>query len=269
MNFAGPLDFLPLWVLFVATIVIVLLSQEGGYRLGTYRRQRTEPEKEAPVGAMVGAMLGLLAFMLAFTFGMAASRFDARRIVLLDEANAIGTAYLRAGLLPKPHRSKIRHLLRDYVDVRLEAVQSGNVVLGIAKSSQLHGPLWAQAAAAAEKDPRSIVTGLFIQSLNEVINLHEKRVAFGLRSRVPGPIWVALYSQVILAFAAMGYLAGMSGSRRSLAVLLLALAFSGVMLLIADLDRPHEGVVKLSQQAMIDLKNSLMTPDEGADGTRP
>jgi hypothetical protein len=269
MDFAGPLDFLPLWVLFVATVVIVLLSVEGGYRLGTYRRQRTEPEKEAPVGAMVGAILGLLAFMLAFTFGLAASRFDARRIVVLDEANAIRTAYLRAGLVSEPHRSKIRDLLREYVDARLEAVQSENVVQGIARSTRLQGPLWDQAVAAAEKDPRPSVTGLFIQSLNEVIDLHSKRISFGLRSRVPGPIWVALYSQVTLAFAAMGYHAGLSGSRRSLAVLALALAFSGVMLLIADLDRPHEGVVKVSQQAMIDLKNSLITPDQGADGIQP
>jgi hypothetical protein len=269
MDFAGPLDFLPLWGLFAATVTLVLLSMEGGYRLGTYRCQRTPLEKEAPVGAMVGALLGLLAFMLAFTFGLAASRFDSRRLLVLDEANAIGTAYLRAGLLPDPHRSKIRSLLRGYVEARLDAVQSGNVVRGIATSTRLQAPLWAEAVAAAEKDPWSIVTGLFIQSLNEVIDLHEKRITFGLRSRVPAPIWMALYSQVVLGFAAMGYHTGLSGSRRSLAELALALAFSGVMLLIADLDRPHEGVVRVSQQAMVDLKNSLMTPDQGAGGTRP
>jgi hypothetical protein len=269
MNFSGPLDFLPLWVLFAATVVTVLLSVEGGYRLGTYRRRRSDQEKEAPVGAMVGAMLGLLAFMLAFTFGLAASRFDARRIVLLDEANAIGTAYLRAGLLPEPHRSKIRELLREYVDARLEAVQTGHVVQGISKSTRLQGSLWAQAVAAAEKDPRSIVTGLFIESLNEVIDLHTKRVSFGLRSRIPAPIWAALYSLVTLGFAAIGYQEGLSGSRRSLAVLALALAFSGVMLLILDLDRPHEGAFKVSQQAMVDLKNSLIIPDQVDDGTQP
>jgi hypothetical protein len=268
MDFAGPLDFLPLWALFAATVAIVLMAMEGGYRLGTYRRRRTEPEKEAPVGAMVGALLGLLAFMLTFTFGLAASRFDARRIVLLDEANAIRTAYLRAELLADPHRSKVRDLLRDYVDARLDAVRSGNVVQGIAKSTRLQGPLWAEAVAAAEKDPRS-TTRLFIQSLNEAIELHEKRNLFGLRSRVPGPIWMTLCFQVVLAFATMGYHAGLSGSRRSLAVLALALAFSGVILLIADLDRPHEGVARVSQQAMVDLKNSLMTPDQAADGTRP
>ncbi len=126
MQSHGPLDALPLWGLFMAILLLVLLAVEGGYRLGKYRRSRSEQEKEAPVGAMVGATLGLLAFMLAFTFGLAAARFDTRRQVLLDEANAIGTTYLRAGMLPD-RREDIRALLRDYVDTRLEAVLSGKI----------------------------------------------------------------------------------------------------------------------------------------------
>ena len=97
----GILDALPLFGLFIFILLVVLLSVECGYRLGKYRRSRSEQEKEAPVGTMVGATLGLLAFILAFTFGLAAARFDARRQVLLDEANAIGTTYLRAGILPE------------------------------------------------------------------------------------------------------------------------------------------------------------------------
>ena len=102
MDFAGPLDFLPLWALFAATVAVVLMAMEGGYRLGTFRRRGTEPEKEAPVGAMVGALLGLLAFMLAFTFGLAASRFDARRTVLLDEhIKTTGTHTVQVRLHPE------------------------------------------------------------------------------------------------------------------------------------------------------------------------
>src|SRR5262252_1083210 len=124
MQNTGPLDVLPLWALFIVLLFIVLLSVEFGYRLGKYRRSRHEQEKEAPLGTMVGATLGLLAFILAFTFGLAAARFDARRQALLDEANAIGTTYLRAGMLPE-QGEQIRGLLRDYVRTRLEAVQSG------------------------------------------------------------------------------------------------------------------------------------------------
>jgi len=122
----SPLDALPLWALFIFILGVVLLSVEGGYRLGKYRRSRREEEKEAPLGTMVGATLGLLAFILAFTFGLAAARFDSRRQVLLDDANAIGTTYLRAGMLPEGGE-QIRGLLRDYVGARLEAVRSGNV----------------------------------------------------------------------------------------------------------------------------------------------
>ena len=129
MQSNGLLDALPLWGLFIAILFIVLVSVECGYRLGEYRRSRHEQEKQAPVGTMVGATLGLLAFILAFTFGLAAARFDARRQVLLDEANAIGTTYLRAGMLPE-RTEEIRVLLRNYVDTRLEAVRSDNIEEG-------------------------------------------------------------------------------------------------------------------------------------------
>ena len=108
MQLAGPLDALPLWALFIVILLVVLLAVEFGYRLGKYRRSRHEEEKEAPLGTMVGATLGLLAFFLAFTFGLAAARFDTRRQVLLDEANAIGTTYLRASILPEG-REEIEH----------------------------------------------------------------------------------------------------------------------------------------------------------------
>jgi hypothetical protein len=261
MQGEGILDSVPLWGLFVANLLGVLLSVEVGYRLGRFRRRCSEQEKEAPVGAMVGATLGLFALLLAFTFGFAAARFDARRQVLLDEANAIGTSYLRAELLAEPHREVVRQLLREYVDVRLEAVRTGMVEQALGRSEELHGKLWAQAVAVGEKNPNSIVVGLFIQSLNEVIDLHAKRVMVGLRSRIPGPIWCILYAVAILTLAAMGYHGGLAGTSRSLALLAVALTFSAVMWLIADLDRPAEGALKVSQQAMVDLRNSMNQPN--------
>jgi hypothetical protein len=123
----------------------------------------------------------------------------------------------------------------------LEAVRSGQIEQGRRRSEELHGLLWGQAVAAGEKNPDSIVVGLFIQSLNEVIDLHAKRVSVGLRSRVPGVIWAALYTVAVLALATMGYYDGLAKSSRSLAILAVALAFPAVLCLIADLDRPQEG----------------------------
>jgi hypothetical protein len=253
----GPFDWLPLWGLFVATLLLILLAVEGGYRLGTLRRRQSKHEKEAPVGAMVGATLGLLGFLLAFTFGLAATRFDARRQVLLDEVNAIGTAYLRAGLLADD-REEVRAMLREYVDVRLEAVESGDIEQAVRRSEELHGRLWTRAVAAGEKNYSSVMVGLFIQSLNEVIDLHTKRVTAALRSRIPGAIWAALYMVAALGLGAMGYHGGLVGTTRSLAILVVVMAFAVVMWLIADLDRPQEGSLKVSQQAMKDLRASMI-----------
>jgi hypothetical protein len=191
---------------------------------------------------------------------MAASRFEVRRGLVLDEANAIGTTYLRAALLPEPHRTEIRTLLRDYVDARLEAVQPGMTVPARARSEELQGRLWAQAVMVAEKKPTPI-TGLFIQSLNDVIDLHAKRVTSGMRNRIPFTIWGALYFTVILAVVGVGYYEGLASRTRTLETLVLVVTFSGVLWLLADLDRPQEGLLKVSQQAMIDLRKS-MTPAE-------
>src|SRR4249920_2251544 len=149
------LDVLPLWGLFLIIVMLVLAAIEGGYRLGTYRHRQPGREKEAPVGAMVGAMLGLLAFMLAFTFGMAASRFDTRKQLVLDEANAIGTTYLRTAMLPE-RRDEIRVLLRSYVDTRLEAVRSDRVSDEILKSEEIQGRLWSAATSVGLQHADSI-----------------------------------------------------------------------------------------------------------------
>ena len=259
MEDISALDAIPLWAFFVLAFLLVLLSIEGGYRLGRYRLTSSEHEKEAPVGAMVAAMLGLLAFILAFTFGLAAQRFDTRRQVLLDEANAIGTTYLRTAMLPE-RGEEIRSLLRQYVDVRLETFKSNQLSEGIRRSEALQNEMWSEAVDLGQKNPSSIVVGLFVQSLNELIDLHAKRVAAGVRNRIPGPIWLALFSVAALALGAMGYHAGLVRTRRSVAIIAVGLTFTAVIGLIADLDRPTEGALKVSQQALIDAREAMKGP---------
>jgi hypothetical protein len=250
-------DLFPLWTILPVSIVVGLLSVELGYRVARYRLRHDEAEKESPVTGMVGAALGLLAFMLAFTFGLAGSRFEDRRQVLLSEANAIGTTYLRAAMLPEPMRTETRNLLREYVDVRLEAVQQPDKLrAAVSRSEELHNRLWSVAVAVTEKD-RSPITGLFVQSLNEMIDLHATRIMTGLRSRVPGMIWIVLSLLAILSMVMMGYHSGLANSRRSIVVIGLIIGFALVLFLIADLDRPGQGTLRVSQQAMIDLRHSM------------
>src|SRR5689334_14816516 len=146
-----PLDVLPLWALFVLAAVLLQAAMEGGYRLGRWRHARHPDEKELPVGAMVASILGLVALVLGFTFSLASSRFDARRMAVLEESNAIGTAYLRARLLPEPEQKEISRLLREYVAARVEGSRQRDPKASLDKAEVLHEQLWRQASAAAEK----------------------------------------------------------------------------------------------------------------------
>jgi hypothetical protein len=254
------LDVLPLWTVFALWFAAILLAAEIGYRLGRLRHRNSEHEKEPTVGGIVAAELGLLAFLLAFIFSLAASRFEARRETLLNEANAIGTTFLRAKMLPEPEGSQVRQLLREYVDVRVAAVKEGTIDAGVQRSSELHDKLWAAAVAAAQKDPRSIPTGLFIQSLNEVIDLHAKRLLVALGSRIPTSIWLVMFAVATLSFGSMGYHSGLTGARRSPAVVPLTLIFAIVMWMVIDLDRPQEGLLRVSQRPLIELRATMDEP---------
>ena len=258
METPGLLDIFPLWAILPLTIGAALLAVEFGYRLESYQRKHLGEEKEAqaPVTGMVGAMLTLLALIQAFTFSYAASRFEDRRQVMLSEATAIGTAYLRSSMLPEPMRTETRNLFREYVDVRLEAVQPGNLSQAMSKSEELHNRLWSQAVAAGEKE-RTPMTSLYITALNEVIVLHARRVTAAVRSRVPAPMWIVLFLLAFICMAMMGYQLALNNSRRSLAAIALVVGFSCVLFLIVDLDRPGQGTLEVSQQAMIDLRKSM------------
>jgi hypothetical protein len=257
MQLHGMLDALPLWALLVATLVVALLSFEGGFWVGRRRSLRSEQEQEIVVRGLVGGMLGLEAFMLAFTFGAAAAHFDARRQAVIDEANTIRTAYLRADFLPEPHRAEIRNLLREYVDIRLEGVRSGKIEQAIARSEELHNQLWSQASASREKTPSPAFAVQFIQSLNEIFALHSRRVITGLEFRIPNIIWIVLYAITALAAASIGYHSGLTGRSRPLVALAIILAFSAVILLIEDLDRPLYGFLEVSQRALVDLQTKM------------
>ena len=158
---------LPLWLLYVTTVVIVFLAVVIGFRWGSQIRRHKKSETEAPIGTIVGAMLGLLAFILAFSFGVAASRFDVRKQLLLDEVNGIGTAFLRADFLPAVQRAEARMLYRKYVDIRVEATQHlEKLPQVLVDSVALHDQLWSQVSGLSGQYNGSVLFGLYAQALN-------------------------------------------------------------------------------------------------------
>lgn len=263
MNLA-PFDSTPLWVVFSFTVLLLFLSAEVAFLIGRSRRSTYNDAEKTTTSAILGAVLGLLAFLLAFTFGMAGSINNERKRLVGEEANAIGTAYLRADLLPETQSADIQTLLREYVTIRVELrniKRFADAKPVVVKSKELQDQLWAHADKLADGKSEPIFTGLFIQSLNEVIDLHGKRLTAAVRNRIPGSIVITLYFVAILAMGMMGYQAGRSGVRVLVSRFVLILAFSSVVLLIIELDRPFKTIIKLSHMAMIDLQEEI-TRDE-------
>jgi hypothetical protein len=246
----------PIWSVFVGTLCLVLASVEGGYRWARQRQKDRELEKEAPVGAMVGATLGLLAFLLAFTFGIAAEAFNARKVAVVDEVSAIRMTYLLCGVIPEAHRDEIRTVLREYVNERLRWANGKHDERG-RSAKELVDRLWKAAAAVGEQGPGEV--DVFLGFVGRIIELQEQRLAVRERSRIPGAYWVVLYIVAALALSGVGYHGGVAGTTRSPVMLAVAIAFSAVIMVIADLDRPGQGFINVSQQSMVDLREMLAT----------
>jgi hypothetical protein len=257
MQLHGLFDGVPVALILGVTVTLAALSFEGGFRVGRWRRRRRNHEAEVAARVEVGVLLGLVSFILALTFWVATTHFDAVRQTRLNEANAIRTTYLRADLLPEPYRSEARRLLREYVDIRLEAFRTGQYEQAISRSEELHDQLWSQASAAKEKVSSPIFAGYFIQSLNDLIAMHTRRVVVGTEFRIPNVIWIVIYLIMGLAAASIGCHAGLTGESRPLVALAFILISSAVILLIADLDNPRRGALKLSRHLTEDLRRTM------------
>jgi hypothetical protein len=245
-----------LGVIFVASVVVILAASEIGRWYGARGAERGAEN----VTTLEAATLGLLALMIGFSFSMALSRFDARRDGVLNEANAIGTTALRARLLPAPHNTESLKLLREYTQVRLDFVQR---VLSpqeraalITRSTAIQEALWQEAKAVAANDTAMVPTGLFIQTLNEMIDIQETRLT-AMRNRVPNIVLLALYGTAIVAITFSGYADGLQRRRARVPVYVMGVLVAAVILLIQDLDRPGKGFVTVSQQPMMDVAAGL------------
>ncbi len=264
------LDFIPLWAVFLGSTFLVLASIEIGFRIGVWRAKRTKKSELPHTGGSVAATLGLLGFMLAFTFGTTTSRWDDRKSLVLDEANALGTAYLRAELLPEPQQSNVRRLLENYLELSLGLDEKANakrfegvgqlgelkqfVELQLSEANTLQSQLWQEAMTAYRLQPTP-GTNLFITAINEVFDIQQSRITKALDQRMPTVFWVTLYTLAMLSMGLSGYDAGLARGGRTLSPWVVAAAFSSVLLLIVALDRPQTSVV--SKAPLADLARSI------------
>lgn len=236
----------------ILAIVLAFVLDLGRRCAHHFKIEHLPPRKEQ-MGTIRDGLFILVSLLLGFTLTMAVSRFGERRSLLVEEAVSIGTTYLRATTLPQPYRDHSRQLLREYVDTRLEL---GNVVADssryndvLQRAKHLQENLWLDAVTVAQND-RSAITAVYVNSLNETIDLHEKRVA-AFENRIPPPVWLMIISVSLIAVFTRG---STLTSRFWLTLILLPITIALVVALIADLDTPSRGLIRLDQRALQRLK---------------
>jgi len=245
----------------LGSLAAMLLSAEGGRALSRWRSKRAKrkPDESEPSvaqeGYLLGAVLGTFGLLLAFTFGMVINRYETRRQLVVKEANAIGTAYLRAQLLDEPYRAHLSRLLVEYTANRVKLASTANGGGAyLATNDRLLVEIWATVRSARESAMAHGLTTALLTAFNEVIDLDtERKVAWDLR--LPPEILTLLIGYLIITSAVVGYQIDGPRGRRAAIVLFVLLALS--MAVMADINRPLSGQSRESQVPMLMLLQSL------------
>lgn len=242
---------------------MVLASVEIGFRIGRTVYTKSNHERESPASSISSVILGLLAFMLAFTFSIVSERYERKKSLVREEANVIRTAFNRADFLPDPDRETSKNLISEYLDQRIAVGLSRDKDLiseFLAGSTKIQKQLWAIAVANGRANAGSETLALYIESVNEIANLHATRVGVGLLARIPTGIWFVLLTLLTLGMVAMGYHTAIADSRRSRVTPILAIAFGLTLTLIAALDNPGDNFVPISQISLVNVQAEIKGP---------
>lgn len=259
--FDSILESVPLWLIGLLLIAACILAARlGGYlrRRGDQGSAEQEPEKSDAEAYIIGAIFGLLAFIIGLTFSIAVDRFDTRRGWVAEEATAINTVFLRAGLFDEPHRSQLQSTIRAYAHTRVapDEVLDQRIEGQVARSHQLKRQLWDETRAAVYPIRETDQASYFVEAMNEALNIGTRRELAGT-AHIPTRILVSLLLYLLVASGVLGYLLGESASRYRHTMALLFALFAISIIVILDLDRPRTGSIKVSQQALEDLVAEL------------
>lgn len=263
----------------IAIVLAALLAAcvEAGHRAGRARSSGSTAALRDHVNTIQSAFLGLLALLLAFTFSLALQRFDSRSDAVVAEANAIGSAFLRADLLPTPMRDEARRAISRYLDARVEEAsvalsdREGRLEVN-QRAAKAQAAIWEIPVRASHADAASHSTPLFVGSVNDLIDSFGRRSA-AVERHVPELVTALLFITFLLAGSIVGFAAGLGGHRPAtvtyvLAGLLVVLAF-----IVLDLDRPRRGIIQVSQASLLELQVTLQDavragrpPGSGSNG---
>lgn len=255
--------YLPLWLLGLVFFCLLLLAREAGH----LARQRIHPrrgDKDDDDTFAMTSVLSLFALLIGFSFSIALHKYDTRRELVVNEANALGTTWLRTDLLDSPHREAVQAVLRRYIAQRIDYAASRDSdaeVAAFARSAQLQNELWAAVMAAVAPFRDTPRASLLVTTTNESIDLAATRQA-ERQAHIPGRVLRMLFLFALISAAMVGYERGVQRRATTLLFVLITLAVT----LVLDLDRPGTGLLTVPQQPMLDLQQSL-GPANGATPT--
>lgn len=247
----------PLWVFFLATLAILAVSVEIGYRYGWRRSHQPDFDDESHINTTTGAQLALMGFILAFTFSQAADNFSVRKALRMEQLVVIQAAYLRAGFLDTTRRTEMRQALNEYVKMAAQTYPAAELPAALARSERLLMSMWQIATALSREGEFGEEGALIAESINQVIEVHERRINAGLHKRIPTSIWIMLYVLITLSMFAMGYFAGLKSKRSVTTTSAMAASLALVIWLIADLDRPQGGFLVTDTSRLQEFSEKL------------
>jgi hypothetical protein len=246
----------------VGLFVGMLICLEAGYRIGSWGVERHKELEHEGTGTIEAAVFALLGLLLAFTFGGAMSRLESRRALIVQEANAIGTAYLRLDILPAAEQPGMRELFREYLDARLRGyerlLQRDAANQDFARAATIQQQIWSRAVAAGQGDSSHNTVRVLLPALNEMIDVTTAR-AIALDTHLPELIFILLISVALLSALLAGHVMAKRMHRSALHMFLYAGIISITIYAVLDLDEPRSGLIRLDRadQALIELRDSI------------
>jgi hypothetical protein len=252
-----PLDGISLWAIYPLALILILAATAGGYWYATSRKRKAPEESAGILGPITGATLGLLAFLMAFVLAFGVNVAQERRALVVADANAIRDSYLRAGYIDEPYRTQARGLLLEYLDLRVAALDPQKRAAALARSEQINQELWSVTETFVGAGNTSDVSALFVESVNNAIDVYHQRVNLALNIRTPPLIIIFTLIFTVLAMFLVGMQAGYAKGRRVVALVVMAIGLAAVLYLIVDLDRAQQGLIQVTQQPILHLQAEI------------
>jgi len=240
----------------------ILACLEIGYRLGRRNLVKNPERAHEGIGVIEAAVFALLGLLLGFSFAGGTSRLDAKRQLIVHEANAIGTAYFRVDEVPVNNQPELRRLFRDYLDARIRVYEKLPDVEAaeqqLARAAELQKEIWSHAVAASRNDPTQNVARLFLPAINEMIDVTTART-IAMHTQLPRLIFVLLSGVALMSGLLAGYAMAKRRSRSLFHMTLYAAVIAITVYAILDLEYPRFGLIRLNKadQALLQLRDSI------------